>query len=185
MVVLTGNFLVAKPAFAYGEQATPINLNQLYSGSLLNTSEKYYTFTLTKDGIVTLSMLRNTNSSWYTVLSDTNGSSIEYFSTAYGTTATGYEERQVGIPKGTYIIRVSNNDNGYTTPFKFQVKFTAGTTYEKEQNNTAETANPILLFSTLTISTPTIPAGQTRDSTVSARLSTSMATCKPGATGSR
>ncbi|MEH7415073.1 hypothetical protein V7266_07285 [Neobacillus drentensis] len=145
MIVLGGNFLVARPALAYGEQATPISVNKLYDGSLQNSSEKYYTFTLTSDGVVTLSMLRNINSSWYTVLSDTNGNSIEYFSTAYGTTAAGYEERQVGLPKGTYIVRVSNNYNGYTAPFRFQVKFTAGSNYEKEQNNTAETANPILL----------------------------------------
>ncbi|WP_160724100.1 hypothetical protein [Bacillus sp. USDA818B3_A] len=148
LLLLAGNFIMAKPALAYGETAVPISVNKLYDGTLQGSYEKYYTFTLKSDGVVTLSMLRNTKSSWYTVLSDTNGSTIESFSTAYGTTVTGYEERQVGLPKGTYIVRVSSNYNGSTAPYKFQVKYTAGSGYEKEKNNTQETANPILLNTT-------------------------------------
>lgn len=145
ILLIIGNIMMARPAFASGETTTIISVNKVYQGTVQNGGEKYYSFTLQNDGLVTLSMLRNSNSSWEVQLTDSNGNQLKDFTTSSGTTAIGYEERQVGLAKGTYYVRIADNDNGSANPFNFQVKYTAGTGYEKELNNSVETANSIQL----------------------------------------
>lgn len=133
---------MTKPVSAYGETATQISLNKEYEGTLVN-GDRYYTFNLPSDGEITYSVQRNVSSSWYVYLTDANGNTIDYFSTPYGTTVTGKEQREVGLPKGTYYLHFSSYTNGSASPFKFQVDFSAGNTFENEFNNTFEQANPI------------------------------------------
>lgn len=138
---------MVRPAFADSETTT-ISVNKVYTGSISYDGETYYSFTLTKDGNVTLSMLRNAQSSWKMQLTNSNGDTLKDFVTNNGPLSTGYEERQVGLAKGTYYLRIADNSNGSLNPFKFQVKFTAATNYEKEGNQTFTSANPIQLNTT-------------------------------------
>jgi hypothetical protein len=144
IILIAGSFMSTKAVFASGEDATLITVNKTYQGMLQNSyDEKYYSFSLSSDGNVVLSMLRNKNCSWEAEIVDANGHTYKSFDTSYGTTATGYEERQVGLPKGTYFVRISDSHNSSTVTYNFQVKFTAGSGYEKESNDTSDTANLI------------------------------------------
>ncbi len=143
-IFILANLCIGTPALAGIESATSIALDRDYTGNVKGGA-KYYTFQLSKDGKVKLSMNRHKSSSWYMELMNSKGNSIESFTTEYGTNASGNEEREVGLPKGTYYIKIENYQSGYDNDYKFRVNFTATDTYEKEFNNTKESANKISL----------------------------------------
>lgn len=126
------------------QTSNPISVNQLYNGTLQTSNDvDFYSFTLTKNGNVSLSMPRKSNSSWRVTLSDGSGNTYTSFSTAYTNIVSGNETVQVGLPPGTYYVRIEEYTNATDIPYSFKVGFTASEFYEKEFNQTLQTANPI------------------------------------------
>lgn len=138
------NLFMEAPVFADMQNATSIALNQDYTGSVKNGAQ-HYTFKLSKDGKVKVSMNKHKTSSWYVDVMNAKGNSLKSFKTEYGANVSGNEEREIGLPAGTYYIKIKSGQNGYANNYKFRVNFTASDVYEKEFNNTQQTANKIQL----------------------------------------
>lgn len=125
--------------------ANLINLNQVYKGTLQNGSdEDYFKFTLTSPGNV---KLNGSNADRYKRMGiyDANGNNFAEF-----TTKEGYEGNssvQVGLPIGTYYIKISDYPGSYI-PYEFSVEYTKSDLYEKEWNDSFITANNIALNQT-------------------------------------
>jgi hypothetical protein len=91
LLLIAASMQIIKPVYAIGEDATPISVNKSYKGVLFNSSYyNYYSFTLTSDGNVNLSIQRNSNSNWYAEILDVNGNTLKSFSTSYGMTVSAY-----------------------------------------------------------------------------------------------
>jgi len=130
------------------EQATTINLNETYSDVLdTNSDINFYKFTTTSNGKVTISMENKPKTGWNYQLYDGTGKSFDWYqSTDYSELAKGNTESGIGLPEGTYYLRVSRNTyNVEGIPYSLQVKFTAGEFFEKEFNNDLISASPLVL----------------------------------------
>ncbi|MDC2866219.1 pre-peptidase C-terminal domain-containing protein [Bacillus sp. BP-3] len=128
------------------QTANKIQLNTVYKGALKESwDHDYYTFTLPSDGNVTFSMKRNKTASWYLYITDSKGNSYKHFTTGNGANATGNEEKQIGLPKGTYYVEIMDNQKAMNIPYEFQVKFQASNYFEKEFNDSFAQANSIEL----------------------------------------
>ena len=138
------NFFMQAPVFADMQNATSIALGQDYTGSVKNGAQ-YYTFKLAKDGNVKVSMNKHKASSWFVEVKNAKGESLKGFETECGANVSGNEEREIGLPAGTYYIKIKSAKNGFDNAYKFRVNFTTSAVYEKESNNTQQTANKIQL----------------------------------------
>ncbi|WP_078378869.1 cell wall-binding repeat-containing protein [Sutcliffiella halmapala] len=126
------------------ENALPINVNQLYTGSFESRSvSKFYKFNLSNSGNVKLSLSNIAGSNWNLSLVDRNGTSYVDFSSNSSSYATGNTEVPIGLPAGEYFIKLDANSNSTNVPFTFSVKYEKSEYYEKERNNTLATATPI------------------------------------------
>lgn len=126
------------------QTSNPINVNQLYSGTLQTSSDAdFYTFTLTKNGNVSLSMPRKSNSSWRVTLSDGLGNTYTSFNTSYTNIVSGNETAQIGLSPGSYYVRIEEYTNTADVPYTFRIGFAASEFYEKEFNQSLQAANPI------------------------------------------
>ncbi|MBY3618556.1 hypothetical protein HGO21_03240 [Acinetobacter sp. CUI P1] len=130
------------------EQATTINLNETYSGVLDTDSDiNFYKFTTTSNGKVNISMANKPNKGWNYQLFDDTGKSFDWYqSTDYSELAKGNTESGIGLPAGTYYLRVSRTSYYVEgIPYSLQVKFTAGEFFEKEFNNDLLSASSLVL----------------------------------------
>lgn len=126
------------------EKSAKIDVNKTYSAKLADYGdEDYYQFTITEPGNISLQLKQTSGSGWYATLMTANGDSLEEFSTNYNSGASGVTNNSVGLPKGTYYIKVEDYSDGYEVPYSFTVKYTKSNNYEKEFNNTIAGANQI------------------------------------------
>ncbi|WNB92513.1 pre-peptidase C-terminal domain-containing protein [Bacillus sp. NEB1478] len=127
-------------------EAVQIQLNKTYYGTVTDYyDEDYYKFTLTSPGNVTLSLKNQADAEWYAKIQDINGNIYEDLYTDNSELVSGYSETQVGLPAGTYYIRVKNEYNAYGKQYQFKTSFTSSNNYEKEFNDSITFANPINL----------------------------------------
>ncbi|MBR0086418.1 MAG: N-acetylmuramoyl-L-alanine amidase family protein [Lachnospiraceae bacterium] len=131
--------------------ATPINLNTVYKGSIYVDygDEDWYKVTLSQAGALTVQFthkdLTDSQSYWRVYLYNSEGKNItgEYEKWyQFDGDGTGYSLPEVGLPAGTYYIRVTadyHNDSTYS----LKAGFTASTVYEKEYNGSRDSATPI------------------------------------------
>jgi ell wall binding domain 2 (CWB2) len=127
------------------QSATPIQLNTGYSGIIKDyNDEDYYKFTLTKAGNITVSADRAVDLGWNFQVMDKEGNRFRSFDTKYGNNVAGTENIELGLDKGEYYIKVSNYSSELK-PYQFQVKFKESNYYEKEHNNSLQTATPVEL----------------------------------------
>ncbi|WP_370296747.1 cell wall-binding repeat-containing protein [Rossellomorea marisflavi] len=125
--------------------ANEVKLNQEYQGFSENyEDEDFYKFTLASPGNVVLDVNRKAGVSWYVDVIDSEGYTYSSFSTESGTSVTGKEQVHIGLPKGTFYIVIESSSWGIQ-PYKFKVNYTKSEYYEKEFNDTANTANDVSL----------------------------------------
>ncbi|WP_158587441.1 fibronectin type III domain-containing protein [Neobacillus notoginsengisoli] len=121
--------------------ATQINLEQTVTGQNTDYDGDFYKFTIPSDGKVKLSVRQQSGVYWTASILHESGNVFRYFTTDSSSKATGVASVGVGLPKGTYYISIRGYN--FTQPYEFTVGFTAGSTYEKEFNNTIANANPV------------------------------------------
>ncbi|MBR1861664.1 MAG: pre-peptidase C-terminal domain-containing protein [Lachnospiraceae bacterium] len=126
--------------------AVTISTDTDVSGNLTSSgSFRDYKFTLPADGFVSISFTHdfvdNTNEFWKITLENENGK-IFYDSTFVGNTSSEKESVKYGLEKGSYYIRVTSV-NFSNKNYKLRVNYTAIDSWEKESNDSLETANPI------------------------------------------
>jgi pimeloyl-ACP methyl ester carboxylesterase len=106
---------------------------------------KYYTFTLDAPSNVTVTGNRQSgvgdvNVTWSASVYDASNHSQLDFS-FYSTTGTA---RQVGLPAGSYYIKVYTNAGSlYGVPYNITANVSNGTTFEQEPNDSTSTATPL------------------------------------------
>lgn len=131
------------------ETANAIKLKESYIGRMKDDyDEDFYKFTLPSDGRVKFSMKQKSGTKWYASIYNSNGKLHEEVETDSSTTVNGYETTEIGLPKGTYYIKIEDGFQTTHVPYEIKVEFTSGSYYEKEFNNDASTANTIKLNQT-------------------------------------
>ncbi|MEK5066225.1 hypothetical protein [Cytobacillus sp. FSL R5-0596] len=126
--------------------ANGLTVNKTYRGNLQYSDDKdFYKFTLTKPGNVALSIKQSPGTTWYTHIQDTKGNTYTKIYTDDSEMIEGNMAREVGLPKGTYYILISNYSSGIDKPYEFQVKYASSNYYEQEFNNNLTTATAVNL----------------------------------------
>lgn len=126
--------------------ANAMSVNQTYKGTIADSSDNdVYKITLPNDGSVTLSVKQKSGAQWYAHIQDKNGEVFESVYTDDSELVEGYAKTQVGLPKGTYYIKISDYDYSYNQPYEIKASFSSSTVYEKEFNNSLSTANSLKL----------------------------------------
>ena len=127
-------------------QAKTIKVNNVYKGSLANKKGISYKVTLPEAGNVTLSIKRNAKTSFEGQIQNSKGYIYTYVYTKRQDDTSGFDEVQVGLPKGTYYVLI-NNSGGQVSKasYQFSTKYTKSDYYEKESNDKVATANAIKL----------------------------------------
>lgn len=132
--------------------ANNIALNKYYEGTIQHSSDvDFYKFTLPSAGSVNLSLSTLPKSEWYVHLQNAQGEIYEYFYTDDSELVKGRNSVNIGLPKGTYYVKVGSYSNTIGRPYTLKASFKASkTAYEKEFNNTLTTANAIKLNTNIT-----------------------------------
>ncbi|MDV2886346.1 S-layer homology domain-containing protein [Alkalihalophilus pseudofirmus] len=126
------------------QTATPFSLNNEYRGNLNSSAdEDYYRFSLNEPGNITMSMPNDPNSAWYIYLYNSSGKELTYFNTKRGQFVTGSTSDEIGLPAGTYYIRVSDSYDASKKPYLLNIQFEQSRFYEQELNNTTQDATVI------------------------------------------
>jgi hypothetical protein len=121
-----------------------MELNKIYTGSMQSSGDlDYYKIQLSKPGNVTFKMENQPSISWELTILDESGKVYRSHSTNSSSNATGWRTADVGLPAGTYYIKV---DGDYYTTFKtykIEASFVEGNNFEKEFNNSMNTASEV------------------------------------------
>ncbi|KAF0821743.1 hypothetical protein V7200_07235 [Cytobacillus firmus] len=126
--------------------ANAIELNKYYTGMLRRWDDNdFYKFTLTKPGNIKLLIKNQPGIEWYGHIQDTKGNIYNYIYTDDSEMVSGYETAEVGLPAGTYYVKIENYSDGFETPYQMKVQYTATDYYEKEFNNSITAANGLTL----------------------------------------
>ncbi|MHA7139624.1 cell wall-binding repeat-containing protein [Rossellomorea arthrocnemi] len=127
------------------QTANTVELNKSYEGSIQDVygDADWYQFNLTKPGNVSFKIDRVVGSSWDVEILDGDGNTFTSVYTKYDNYANGQEVLDIGLPSGKYFIKITNNNYGTRTPYKFSVDFKDSNYFEKEFNNSLSTANQI------------------------------------------
>ncbi|MEH7573290.1 hypothetical protein V7176_17065, partial [Cytobacillus firmus] len=129
--------------------ANGLTLNKIYKGNLQNSDDKdFFKFTLTKPGNVALSIKQSPGTIWYVHIQDTKGNIYTKIYTDDSEMIEGNVAREVGLPKGTYYVLISNYSYGIDKTYEFQVKYTSSNYYEQEFNNNLTNATAVNLNQT-------------------------------------
>lgn len=108
-----------------------------------------YTLNIPKDGLVTLEMKNNLNAKWDMVLTNKNQKELLTMTSTTYMLDGNSTKKEIGIPKGTYTLQVKGNWGNFdTTASLFQVKYSARSDFEKEDNTLLQDANAISLNKT-------------------------------------
>jgi CTP-dependent riboflavin kinase len=135
--------------YASMEKTVQIDLNKAYSGKLTyDQTEAYYKITLPSDGNVTLSIKQQAGASWYGSILNSKGETYNDVITSSSDSTMGNATTEVGLAKGTYYVIIEDYYGTLQKNFQFTVNFTAGSTFEKEFNDTVATATAMKLNQT-------------------------------------
>lgn len=128
--------------------STNINVNTVYSGSIASSSQSnVYKFTLADPGKISINfkhdLLNDSSRYWDISILDANNNENYSFS-SYGNTIN-LDSTNIYLPSGTYSMKVSPYSFNNST-FQFILNYTKSTGfYEKEFNDSMNTANDVLL----------------------------------------
>ncbi|MEB4888163.1 MULTISPECIES: hypothetical protein [Priestia] len=126
--------------------ANAMNVNQSYKGTLSDGNDQdIYKVTVPNDGNVTLSMKQKTGIRWYASIQTSSGKVMEELTTDDSELIDGYASKEVGLPKGTYYVQVSDDSYSENEPYEVKLGFVKSDNYEKESNNSLTAANKMNL----------------------------------------
>ncbi|MFJ8260352.1 PPC domain-containing protein [Rummeliibacillus sp. NPDC094406] len=147
-LLLSGDFTASANTLA---TSVRIETNKTYTDNL-NKVEKvrYYQFTTNEDGKVTINLSNLSGTKWKFSLLDQTGNTMSYEFTNYDSSATGFNSLIMGLPKGTYFIKVESYSNTLNKEYKLNVTTSPSPNYETENNDTLEKADPIEVSTTYT-----------------------------------
>ena len=128
------------------DEAVTISVNKTQKGILTDYyDEDYYKFTIPAAGNVKLSIKNKADSEWYGKITNSANETYEDLYSDDSELVEGYSTTQVGLPKGTYYIKIDYSSNAANIPYEFKLEFTQSNVYEKEFNNNLTNANAISL----------------------------------------
>ena len=133
------------------DSATAINVNTTYKGSLYNTYDNdWYKITLPQAGALTIEFthkdLTSSNNYWAVYLYNSEGTNISGgsdSSTVFKGDGTGGSLPMVGLPAGTYYVKVMDSSYFNNSTYSLKAGFTASDYYEKEYNGSRASATPV------------------------------------------
>lgn len=143
------------------EEANEVSLNTSYKGAIqFWDDEDYYKFTLSNAGKVSISFshknLMDTGRYW--VVRIFNTKTEEEVQLDSSGTDTSKKSAEVGLPAGTYYLRIESDasyrnhnwdeKNHNTATYTFQLNFTASNIWETETNDSYEEADKVSLNTT-------------------------------------
>ena len=145
-----------EPLTAYAENSTMddavnIKLNTAYDDSLLSSDDaNWYIFTIESDGCVSVSfsreMFESTTNYWKLTIYHLEDNLKEISTSAFDGNHTVSSTEDVGLPAGTYYIAVEHYPYEFSDrPYTLSVNFVASNNWEKEFNNTFQTATEMNL----------------------------------------
>ena len=136
------------------EAASRIDVNSPATGRLSNTSDKdWYKFTIQDAGYVSVSFSHDYIDShtnyWNLVLYTSDNTRLmdtyEFYGDEIGNCKTG----NVGLPAGTYYVRVISGSNWSDAQYAFTVNYTKSAVWEQELNNSLSIAQRIPVNTTI------------------------------------
>lgn len=125
-------------------EATPITLNQEYTGWRLNYDTDYYYFETSKNGELKLSFPNSLKNRYIVELLDINGNDISWFYTNLNSTIDD-KLFHIGIPKGSYFLKISNYDYESKEKYTFELNFKENALIELEPNGERSKATEVKL----------------------------------------
>lgn len=136
------------------ETATTIELNRKYTGVIegyssdAGSSVDYYKFTLPVDGNVIVTIHNQEGKNWYLDILTPEHT----FNTLFSNNLTEPTDKskkssriEVGLPAGTYYIKVTGSPETVSMPYSFETTYLQGANFEKEPNDTLKEATAIEL----------------------------------------
>ena len=128
--------------------ADSIALNTYYNGTINNTSDiDYYKLTISSSSKVSITFKHDaidySSSLWEIQLQNTNDETmISFTSNGNNTNLTSYN---VGLPSGTYYVKIADGWGQNSADYSFKVNCSAQSYWETEKNNSFGTADSIVL----------------------------------------
>ncbi|MBQ8284384.1 MAG: hypothetical protein IJX75_04745, partial [Clostridia bacterium] len=140
------------------EQADPIQLNASYAATIINSNDvDWFTFTTYYAGYITIDFLHeslgSTSKYWnlYLYQADAatrfNGESASWSFTGNETNSA---TSKIGLPAGTYYIKITDSSKQSAIPYNLCVNFTKTNYFEKENNGDFTLATPMQVNQTYT-----------------------------------
>ncbi|MBR2876418.1 MAG: pre-peptidase C-terminal domain-containing protein, partial [Clostridia bacterium] len=129
--------------------ATPISLNTVYKGTVLDYQDvDYYRFTLPQDGCVNISFshekVNTSQRYWEIVLLTEDLETIDSWSSQGNAESTTYDNN--GLPAGVYYVYITDYSGDWLdNDYSLKVNFSASSNWEKEFNENTISATPIKL----------------------------------------
>jgi len=140
------------------ETANSILLDRKYTGTIESyaTSESnpgssadYYKFTLPADGNIIVSIKNELGKNWYIdILTPDHIYNTIYTSNFSIETVNPNRESnkiEVGLPAGTYYLKITGSPESVNIPYYFETTYLQGSNFEKEPNDTLDEATSIEL----------------------------------------
>lgn len=128
--------------------ANTISVNQDYRGGLQNYNDlDYYKVSINDPGNIEIKVDQKANMSWNIKLINQDGKEFASFMTSSSNTVSGPTSINVGLPKGTYYLKLEDNYNSASidSEYKFQLKYTKSNYYEREFNDSISAASSLEL----------------------------------------
>ena len=132
------------------EYADTISTGRTVYGSTREPYEyDWYKFSISKPGMVQLSFSNQQASrgGWDVTLTDANTKEITSYD--FDATTASRLGGKIGLPAGTYYVKVYSDYNSHGLQYNFKVNYTASSNWETELNNVFENADPITLGKTI------------------------------------
>lgn len=130
-------------------EATPISLNQEYTGWRLNYDLDYFYFETTENGELKLEFPNSLKNRYTVELLDINGNEVSGFNTNLNSMIDD-KLLHIGIPKGSYFLKISNYDYQSKEKYAFKLNFKANALIELEPNGERATATELKLNQKIT-----------------------------------
>lgn len=124
-----------------------LNTNKTYYGSIMNYYDvDWYKFEISNPGYISLKFghdyVESTGDYWEIYLYNPEISCLNNYS--YRGTNTSVTGEKIGVSAGTYYIKVQKGGNGYSeVKYNIKINYTSSSVWEKEFNDTYDSANTI------------------------------------------
>lgn len=132
------------------DNATVIGVNSAYSDNLLDSSDvNWYEFSLSDDGVISLEFehdyLESNGRYWRVTLYDSGQKELASY--AFSGNTTSYKQGQIGVPAGSYYVKLTDDDYYSDVNYNVKINFTESKEWETEFNEEYTAADEITVNS--------------------------------------